>query len=72
MGCMLSAPELPSQGYGAVSPAAGLALLHAVLASNSSMMTLKPFGVVSVNPFDWALFLRGELPCLIHIPKGAM
>lgn len=46
------------QGYGAVSPTAGLTLLRAVLHSNL------PSGVVAINPFDWAVFLRGALPCL--------
>ena len=55
--CVLSVLSCP-QGYGAVSPIAGLTLLHAVLASNL------PSGVVAINPFDWVLFLRGALPCL--------
>lgn len=45
-----------AQGYGAVSPRQGLAVLQQLLRKATSAPA-----AVTVNPFDWGLFLAGAV-----------
>lgn len=44
-----------TQGYGAVAPAQGLGALSQLLSQRVTSTA-----AVTVNPFDWPLFLTGE------------